>query len=200
MIDKKHILSSLPDKSEDSWTTSLKFKGDIIDFIGDGFLDKTVVEIGTYKGHSTRLLSFLFGKVITIDNNKSFIQNARDLNKDRKNITYLCGDVYDWEALDSSLGGEKVDVVFIDAVHKYMYVLMDTIQCLRNFGNIYLIYDDYGMMPQVKKAIDDCLHIGILDLVTHIGHEKGVDIKRDGGGQVLKDREGIICKPKGTLK
>jgi tRNA A58 N-methylase Trm61 len=192
MINKDEVLKNLPDKSDNSWTTSLKFKEDLIDFIGDKFLDKTVLEIGTYQGHSTRLLSFLFKKVITVDNNLDFIKKANELNKDRNNIEYLSGDVYDFRSLDSI--GENVDVVFIDAVHKYMYVLMDTIQSLERFGNIHLIYDDYGMKTQVKKAIDDCLSLGIIELVTHIGHEKGLDIKKDGKNETLGDREGIICK------
>ncbi len=195
MIDKKEILKDLPDKSKNIWTrwsTSLKLKGDLIDFFGDDFLDKTVLEIGTHYGLTTRVLSFLFKKVITVDNNPSFIRNARDINIDRNNIEYLQGDIYDIEVFDEFT--EKVDAVFIDAVHKYRYVLMDTINSLKTFKDIYLIYDDYGLTPQVRRAVDDCLELGIIEFVDYIGHEKGVDIKGDGKNERLQDREGIICK------
>ena len=40
------ILKETPDKSEWSTTTSLKFKTDLIDWCGDRFKDKKVLEIG----------------------------------------------------------------------------------------------------------------------------------------------------------
>ena len=164
----------------------------MIDFLGDDFIDKTVLEIGTHYGYTARILSFLFKRVITVDNSPGFISRARNLNNDRNKIEYFEGDIYDLGAFDDFT--EKVDAVFIDAVHKYRYVLMDTINSLKTFKDIYLIYDDYGMIPQVKRAIDDCLELGIIKFVDHIGHEKGLDIKQDGTNQILQGREGIICK------
>ena len=32
MTDKRAILNNIPDKTEDTWTTSLKFKDDLMDF------------------------------------------------------------------------------------------------------------------------------------------------------------------------
>ena len=195
MMDKKEILKDIPDKNKNIWTrwsTSLKFKEDLIDFLGDDFLDKTVLEIGTHYGLTTRVFSFLFKKVITVDNNPSFVSAAREINIDRNNIEYLQGDIYEFGAFDEFT--EKVDAVFIDAVHKYRYVLMDTINSLKTFKDIYLIYDDYGLAEQVKKAVDDCLELGIIEFVDYIGHDKGIDIKTDGKNHRLQDREGIICK------
>ena len=71
---------------------------------------------------------------------------------------------------------------------------MDTINSLKTFKDIYLIYDDYGLAEQVKKAVDDCLELGIIEFVDYIGHDKGIDIKTDGKNHRLQDREGIICK------
>ena len=56
----KDILKGIPDKREDKNTTSLKFKQDMIDFLGDDYKDKTCLEIGAHRGYTTRILSFLF--------------------------------------------------------------------------------------------------------------------------------------------
>ena len=57
------------DKVYNMSTTSFKFKRDVWNFF-QGFQDKIAVEFGTHKGQTTRILSFLFKKVYTI-NNKS---------------------------------------------------------------------------------------------------------------------------------
>jgi len=58
----RDILKGIPDKRQDKNTTSLKFKKDLIEFFGEDYKDKICLEIGTSKGYSTRLLSFLFKK------------------------------------------------------------------------------------------------------------------------------------------
>ena len=59
----KDILNGIPDKTQEKNTTSLKFKKDLIEYLGDDYKDKTCLEIGTNKGYTTRILSFLFKKV-----------------------------------------------------------------------------------------------------------------------------------------
>ena len=54
------LLNNIPDKTEDKNTTSLKFKKDLISYLGDKYKDKVCVEIGTSKGYTTRILSSLF--------------------------------------------------------------------------------------------------------------------------------------------
>ena len=88
------MLKNIPDKRQDKNTTSLKFKEDLIDFFGDDYKDKTCLEIGTSKGYTTRVLSFLFKKVITCEINDDLISFAKDVNKDRDNIEFLKKDVY----------------------------------------------------------------------------------------------------------
>ena len=48
------ILDSIPDKTQDKQTTSLKFKQDVIEFFKDKNLD-TCLEIGTNHGWTTRI-------------------------------------------------------------------------------------------------------------------------------------------------
>ena len=111
MTNFTNLLSDMPDKSEYKETTSLKFKQDIIDFFGEkDNLDKTILELGTNHGHTTRVLSFLFGKVITMDwREEPNLRLAKELNHDRDNITYIQKDLYreQWDIND------KIDVFFI---------------------------------------------------------------------------------------
>ena len=59
-MNQYDILTEVPDKRNEKNTTSLKFKKDLIDYLGDDYKDKTCLEIGTHKGYSTRILSSLF--------------------------------------------------------------------------------------------------------------------------------------------
>ena len=94
------ILSEVQDKRDNRSTTSHKFKKDIIDFFSPLKL-KNCIEVGTANGDTTRILSYLFGNVTTIELNENEINKARKLNKDRTNIEYLHGKAFDrdWETL-----------------------------------------------------------------------------------------------------
>ena len=81
-ISSASILSKIPDKTKDKNTTSLKFKKDLIEYLGDEYRDKICLEVGTSKGYTTRILSFLFKKVITCEIDKNLIEFAKDINKD----------------------------------------------------------------------------------------------------------------------
>ena len=66
-MDIDSILKDIPDKRSDKNTTSLVMKKDIINFFKDNYLNKKCFEIGTNRGYTTRVLSFLFDKVKTVD-------------------------------------------------------------------------------------------------------------------------------------
>ena len=85
------ILKDIPDKRDDKNTTSLKFKKDLIEFFGDKYLNKKCFEIGTNRGYTTRILSFLFDKVKTVDIDTNLIEYSKLLNKDRNNIEHTNG-------------------------------------------------------------------------------------------------------------
>ena len=92
MLD--NVLDSIPDKREDKNTTSLKFKRDLISYLGEDYKDKVCLEIGTSRGYSTKILSHLFKKVITCETNVELLNFAKGVNKDRDNIVFLNKDVY----------------------------------------------------------------------------------------------------------
>jgi hypothetical protein len=181
----EEILKDIPDKRLDKNTTSLKFKKDVIEFFKAIKLNKCV-EVGSHSGYSTRILSSLFNEVYSIDHNMSLIRKSMELNKDKTNITYLCGDVYgsDW-----GLDGE-FDVAFIDCVHTYDAVQHDIYKSL-DYGVSYIIFDDYGIDLDMKRSIDDFIKTNENFEVTYIGEPKGNEPRI---GKILHDWEGVIVK------
>jgi len=191
-----NILEKIPDKRQDKNTTSLKFKKDLIEYFGEDYKYKTCLEIGTHRGYTARVLSFLFGKVITCEYDLELLSFAKDLNKDRSNIEFLHKDVY-----RSEWNFENIDVVFIDCMHEYPNVMHDiqkSINLVKPHKELILVFDDYGLPKpphrdkDVKDAVDQYLNEHpTFDFVKYIGEEKGSDCRP---GKLLKAEEGIICK------
>ena len=196
MMDIINILDGIPDKSEYKETTSLKFKEDVMNFFNKSeFKDKTVLELGTNHGHSTRVLSFLFKKVITMDwREEPNLRMARELNQDRDNIVYIQKDLYKdkWES------AEKIDVFFIDCVHDFDNVYSDITNCSSISNDLsYFIFDDYGFGEYyhgggVKSAVDKFSNTNNgFNIIKNIGHSSGETIRE---GKPFLDSEGVICK------
>jgi SAM-dependent methyltransferase len=191
MIDR--ILDGIPDKKQDKNTTSLKFKRDLIEYLGEDYKDKICLEVGTSKGYSTRILSFLFKKVITIENNLESIDFAKEFNTDIDNIDYYQGNVYqsEWDFDDD------IQVVFIDCNHEISYVLSDiqnAINLCKDNQELLLIFDDYGLdnpWEGVKEAIQKYDDNSKFFVVKEIGQSKGWNYRND---KFLRDTEGVICK------
>jgi len=180
------------DKVDNMSTTSFKFKRDVWDFF-QGFQDKIAVEFGTHKGQTTRILSFLFKKVYTINNNDNIM--AKDLNQDRNNIVYLNFDLYSNQLLPIN---EEISMFLIDAGHEYDNVISDINLAfsLNHTSNCYIVFDDYGLIQyahHVHKAVNQAMNIGALNFIKGIGHEEGFNF----GGEpprILHNHEGLITK------
>jgi len=186
---KKNLLSNIPDKSVSKTTTSLKWKADLIDFFNKPeFKDKTCLEVGSSNGASTRILSHLFKHVTALDSLEERHVNSKNLNSDRTNISYRVMDVYR-EKWDFS----NMDIVFIDCVHDYKHVKSDINNTLNTFTSPILVFDDYGLFPEIKKAVDEYVDEGKLEIIKKIGHYSGT-IYPKTQNKVLRDREGLICK------
>ena len=190
-MDKKLIFKDIPDKREYKNTTSLKFKEDLIDAFQDIGQEYTCLELGTNHGHTTRILSFLFKHVVTLDwLEEPNLRMAKELNQDRDNITYIQKDVYEsW----SDLNLPMFQVALIDCGHEYGHLVSDINNCIQ-FGaeSQYMIFDDYGIPGYgVKQAIDNQIKtIPGLNKIADIG-EKAGDEPRPG--KILLDTEGVIC-------
>ncbi len=196
---KTFDFANIPDKREDKNTTSLKFKVDLVDYFANIEDSNNFVctEVGTSLGYTTSVLAQLFSKVYTLEYDPNNVERAKKFNEKHSNIIYRNIDVYkdDWGV------EEKVNVSFIDCVHEYIQVKTDIRNSLRKGkGEMYLVFDDYGLIPPVHQAIDDFIihDTGIpgapeLVSVTYIGEPKGSDCRR---GKILSDWEGVIVKVK----
>ena len=194
-IDK--LLKSIPDKREDKNTTSHTFKRDLYKFFTDpepflNYIDKKVLEVSCYKGHTTRILSHLFGEVYAVDFNEEYLEDAKELNKDRDNIIFTKLEIYNepWEF-------PQVEVVFLDADHQYEAVIKDTQNAckLMEAGGI-IVYDDYGLPGSyqggVKRAVDEMLEENEhFNIMRYIGEPEGSECRV---GKKLVDWEGIIIQ------
>jgi hypothetical protein len=181
------------DKVDNMSTTSYLFKRDLWNFF-QGFDKKNCVEFGTHKGQTTRILAHLFNEVYTF-NLPNHFNEAKHLNADLDNITYVGLDLYQSD-INTTCKHKPVSVFFIDAVHTFDAVMSDVTRAL-NFeladGDVYFIFDDVGLVPDVRFAVLQLIRIKKLEFVTGIGHEKGHSF---GGTpeRVLQDMESYICK------
>tara|TARA_B100000700_G_scaffold230628_1_gene255100 strand:- start:3393 stop:4811 length:1419 start_codon:yes stop_codon:yes gene_type:complete len=190
------MLDGIPDKKDFNKTTSIQFKKDLFNYFLNNVDTKDkklkVLELGTNHGYTTRILAFLFDKVITFDKFDVNVHQAKMINYDFSNIDYHKVDVYGekWPDVD-------FDVVFIDCMHTYEAVVSDINNVLnRTIGKqVYFIFDDYGLnwgpnSGQVKQAIDEFINKDYIKIVKEIGHPKGTSI---GSKEILGDVEGLIC-------
>jgi hypothetical protein len=175
---------------KDVWTISNKMRSDIREFFVN-MTDYKIAEIGSYKGFTTRELASIFSMVYAVDNNSRFTLFNKKLNRGLKNIKYVMLDIYnhDWTGLP-----EDIEVVFIDACHTYECCKSDIQNSLTRFINLkYIIFDDYGVWPGVKQAVDEFIGNDKLELVKYIGLTNV-----PGPNRVIVNNvnEGVICKVK----
>jgi len=187
--DISEFLNKIPDKFENRWTTSKKFKIELYEtFNTIEFKEKRCVELGSYNGHTTALLCNLFKHVTGFELEQKHIDESIHLLEENniKNYTIIQTDLYNgnFPVL------EETDVFFIDAVHQYNNVKIDTINCLntKSKSKKHIIYDDYGAFPDIKKFVDEFVSNGTFSIYRKIGYEPNSNFTRK-----LHDYEGVIC-------
>lgn len=192
MVDRvETILSELPDKWEVKTTTSKKWKRGLYNFCKEEGI-KSVLEIGTSLGHTTYFMAHFVDKVTTLEFSEDRVKRASKLSEKHNNINFICGSAYDEWNFDYH------DLVIIDCIHEYKYIKSD-IENAINLGTKYIAFDDYGLFPELKTAIDEAIDSGRLELVYKIGYPAGTHFymsksTNTTSDKVLADSEGIICR------
>lgn len=184
------------DKTQNLSTTSFKFKSDVWEFF-QGFDDKIAVEFGTHKGQTSRVLSYLFNKVYTVNYQDN--AEAMRLNSDRTNINYISNfNLYTNEVLPID---DMVSMFFVDGGHKYEELVYDINRITRMNcdTDCYLLFDDYGstINPGIKEAVTLAVNSNVLEIVKFIGHESEYNFGnaiKGGPDRILVDYEGVITK------
>jgi 2-polyprenyl-3-methyl-5-hydroxy-6-metoxy-1,4-benzoquinol methylase len=184
---KHNYADNVLHKDTHKFTTSRKFKEDILKYFGKEYKDKTLVELGCCQGTTTRVYAECFEKVIGVDKDKWNIDQAKNNCKDVSNVEFYQQDLYneEWKF-------PKADVVVIDAGHTYEHIISDVPRVIEYFNNPIIILDDYGNPNQsIRKGIDELVNKNILNIEHKIGSNSGF---KTATGLVFNDMEGIICK------
>ena len=188
-VDK--VLSNLPDNWDVKTTTSKKLKTELYNFIKSKNI-QSVLEIGTSLGHTTYFVAHFVDKVTTLELDSTRVSKAKQLSKKHNNIDFICGSAYaEWNF-------DYHDLVIIDCIHEYKYVKSDIENSIQ-LGTKYIAFDDYGLFPEIKQAIDEYVSEGKLEIVTKIGYPKGTHFHMSKStnttsDKVLADSEGLICR------
>lgn len=185
---------NIPDKTKFYATTSHQFKRDLFEFFTD-CQEKTFIEFGTSTGYSSVFVSEFFKHVHTI--NIKLTDQTKELLSKAKNVTPYIFDLYDFSAEEHMKKIGLGDVFFVDAVHTYKAVISDTYLAKRFASeDAYIIYDDYGLYPKIKLAVDELVNEKEIEIVKFIGNKEGWKYGSQTGTlqRTLKDYEGVICK------
>lgn len=184
----------VPDKHEFHPTTSWLFKRDLAKyFCGRAPETLKVLELGVFRGYTTAVLAAMFGHVLAADVESEFLESSAAHNKDQHNIAYIVFDSFadDWRRFRAN----HVDVVFIDADHRYDKVLADASNALQYLSPVsFLVFDDFGMEADVRRAVMELQQANVISDCEHIGHGK------DGVAWELLDfglvnhTEGVVCR------
>eukprot|EP00747_Dinoflagellata_sp_TGD_P201935 gnl/TRDRNA2_/TRDRNA2_75420_c0_seq1.p1 gnl/TRDRNA2_/TRDRNA2_75420_c0~~gnl/TRDRNA2_/TRDRNA2_75420_c0_seq1.p1 ORF type:complete len:343 (-),score=70.82 gnl/TRDRNA2_/TRDRNA2_75420_c0_seq1:95-1123(-) len=177
-----------PDKKDDAWTTSSRFKHDLVEMFPHS-TGETVLELGAHVGHCTRVLSRLFGAVIAVEHSEAVLEKNVNNTSDLSNIVHLnLHTVLDsWDVFSKS----RIGVVFIDAAHDYHSVKSDIERALELPLVHTLVLDDYGAEKGVKQAVSDMLATGRVRLRRHVGEAPPWTFS----DRVVNEWEGVVLDP-----
>ena len=83
-------------------------------------------------------------------------------------------------------------MVFIDCVHDYKHVKSDIDNSIKKFNKPLIVFDDYGLFPEIKKAVDEYIEKDVLKVEKYLGQPTGTRYEKTMN-KILKDWEGLIC-------
>lgn len=173
------------DKTKDVMTVSDRFREGLVEFFASIGATMRCVEMGCYKGYTTRLLGELFSSVVAVDISPEM--QAYNVH------TYPCTRVMwaTWDSRDVPWWFGPAHVYFIDAIHTYQCALSDALQAVADPTCQYVVFDDYGAHQGVHDAVSELVEGGRLGVVREVGYEKGMLPVTPTN---TLGAEGVICK------
>lgn len=184
----------LPSRDVDIGTVSRALREDVKRILYPKSKVQTILEMGVYRGYTTRFLSEIFSRVYAIDNDDSYLSEAKKFNQDRTNVTYLKVDLNAREEWIEKLARLDPDCVFIDADHRYRPMKLAVKSCIEFFRkDTYIIFDDYADREffGVQRVVNEFISQGRLRLIKKIGCPMEYGLTR---GWHWSDYEGICTK------
>lgn len=177
-------------KEDDYWTTSVQMKQDLRNFFQDLGGNWTVLELGTYRGYTTRVLADIFHRVIAVDASSVFLEHNSENNAEHDNIVYI--NLHSRMDGLKSIRHNKIEVVFVDAEHDHDSVLRDVQDVLEAFEHSvrYLVFDDYATDEGVRQVVDRFEDEKVLKIVGGVGYRPPWTYH----GKIVHHWEGVVCE------
>ena len=191
-----------PDKKDMFVTTSRLYKRHLAKHFCKLPSRTVVLELGVYHGHSTAVLAAMFQQVIAVDIDETYLRIAAHNDRNHSNIVFLTVDLMagGWHMLASS----GVQVVVVDANHRYEYVRADAYNALSYLPQLeYLVFDDFGHEIGVQRtvrelqsngAIVDCHGIGLGSNGSRWRYQNWNEETGETFMSWTNESEGMICK------
>eukprot|EP00392_Amoebophrya_sp_AT5.2_P015977 g16205.t1 len=226
-----HLLPQ--EKADDQWTVSGKFRADLQKWFlqiqsststtgTDERYNTTtslIIELGTYLGYTTRLLSDHFGKVFALDGDPFFLRLNKLYNSDRSNIEFFQVESpnIDWKwlyeraaggrggndsssaAASATASASKSITVFLDASHDFISVCNELRGLFLSRVPVeFFIFDDFAAEPQgVQIAVLFFIRRGFLRRVKYVGEQRGFSLR---DGRTVFGPEGVVCRSRLLLQ
>eukprot|EP00929_Paragymnodinium_shiwhaense_P065980 TRINITY_DN33053_c0_g1_i9.p1 TRINITY_DN33053_c0_g1~~TRINITY_DN33053_c0_g1_i9.p1 ORF type:complete len:362 (-),score=17.43 TRINITY_DN33053_c0_g1_i9:177-1262(-) len=185
-----------PDKNELFVTTSHHFKRDLAEFFCrlPQPSQKSAMELGIFRGHTTSVLASIFGRVIAMDVEAQYLREAGDHchKGGLYNIVFLHVDSYadDWRVFSAN----HVDVALIDGDHRYERVLSDAQRALSVLSPLeYVVFDDYGVEAGVRQVVADLISAEVLESCRFMGQGANGEQWLLKNWDWVNHSEGVLC-------
>lgn len=163
------------------------FANDLELFFKSKYLN--VLEIGSHKGFTTKMLSDSFLKVYTIDNNDKYIDFNKEYNQGKSNISYhrIISNLTELSFISLP---DSVECIYINAVNSKNGILEDLYQTVSYLKNIqYIIISDY-YSDIVKQNVDTLILKNVLQFIQYIGFNQFSNVYNSFQYKC----EGVLCK------
>ena len=183
--NQNHPLNIINNKKDKKYTTSQKFKEDILYYFSNPkYKQMNVLELGSCRGDTTRILSECFNYVYGYEKDPENLIDAHEITKDCNNVLLTQADVYN----NFQLPEKEIHVAFIDAGHTPEQLDFDIKRITQKYGDIIMIFDDYGQPDRKLHSV-----INKLNIDRYIGENAGFIT---ANGVKFITSEGVICNIK----